>query len=134
MSWIKEFKTFAMRGNVVDMAIGIIIGAAFGKVVSSMVNDVIMPPIGYLLGGVDFSQLALNIQKTAIGGTPVTWRYGQFIQTIVDFAIVAFAVFLLVKGINALKKREEAAPAAPAAPPADVALLTEIRDLLKERR
>ena len=134
MKWLQEFKTFAMRGNVVDMAVGIIIGAAFGKVVSSMVNDVIMPPIGYLLGGVDFSDLAVTLKKSALGGAEATWKYGMFIQTVVDFAIVAFAVFLLVKGINAMKRREEAAPAAPPAPPADVVLLTEIRDLLRERR
>jgi len=128
---IQEFKTFAMRGNVVDMAVGIIIGGAFGKIVSSVVSDVIMPPIGVLLGGANFTGLKLTIQE-AVGEAPaVTLNYGNFIQQVVDFVIVAFAIFLLVKGMNSLKKKEEEAPAAPPEPPADVKLLTEIRDLLK---
>lgn len=126
---LKEFKAFAMRGNVVDLAVGIIIGAAFGKIVTSLVNDVIMPPIGLAVGGVDFTELAVTL-KEAVGDTPaVTINYGNFVQTIVDFVIVAFAIFLLVKGMNSLKKKEEAKPSAP---PADIVLLTEIRDLLKK--
>lgn len=133
MSIIQEFKTFAVKGNVVDMAVGIIIGAAFGKIVSSVVADVIMPPIGLILGGVDFSDLVI-VLKEAVGEAPaVTIAYGKFIQTIIDFTIIAFAVFLLVKGINNLKKKEEAAPAAPPAPSAEEKLLTEIRDLLKKQ-
>ena len=129
---IKEFKTFVMRGNVVDMAVGIIIGAGFGKIVSSLVNDVLMPPIGLAIGGVDFTSLKLTLQE-AVGETPaVTVNYGNFIQTIVDFLIVAFAIFMAIKAMNSLKKKEEEKPAAPAEPPADVKLLTEIRDLLKK--
>lgn len=128
----KQFKEFAMRGNVVDLAVGIIIGAAFGKIVSSFVNDVLMPPIGLAIGGVDFTSLKITL-KEAVGETAaVTLNYGNFIQTVVDFLIIAFAVFMVVKGMNSLKKKEEAKPAAPAAPPADVQLLTEIRDLLKK--
>ena len=134
MGMIKEFKEFAVKGNVVDMAVGIIIGAAFGKIVSSFVGDVIMPPIGVLLGGVDFTNLAYTL-KEAMGEAPaVVINYGKFIQTVVDFIIIAFAIFVAVKGINALKRKEEQAPKAPAAPPAQEVLLTEIRDLLKERK
>jgi large conductance mechanosensitive channel len=123
-----------VRGNVVDMAVGIIIGAAFGKIVSSFVGDVIMPPIGVLLGGVDFTNLAFTL-KEAVGAAPaVVISYGKFIQTVVDFLIIAFAIFVAVKGINVLKRKEEEAPKAPAAPPAQEVLLTEIRDLLKERK
>ncbi|NJN64166.1 MAG: large-conductance mechanosensitive channel protein MscL [Acidobacteria bacterium] len=131
MGMIQEFKAFAMRGNVVDMAVGIIIGGAFGKIVSSVVSDVIMPPIGVMLGGVDFTGLKVTIQEAAGEIPAVTINYGNFVQQVVDFIIVAFAIFLLVKGMNALKKKEEEAPAAPPEVPADVALLTEIRDLLK---
>lgn len=132
MSMIKEFREFAVKGNVVDMAVGIIIGGAFGKIVSSFVNDVIMPPIGMLIGGVDFSDLGLTL-KAAVGETPaVTLNYGQFVQTALDFLIVAFAIFLLVKGINSLKRKEEEAPAAPSRPSNEEILLTEIRDLLKK--
>jgi len=133
--FLQEFREFAVKGNVVDMAVGIIIGAAFGKIVSSLVGDVIMPPIGVLLGGVDFSDLAV-VLKAAEGETPaVTVGYGKFLQTVIDFAIVAFAVFIGIKAINTLKRKEEAAPqpSAPPEPPAEVALLTEIRDLLKQR-
>ena len=130
---LKEFKEFAMRGNVVDLAVGVVIGAAFGKIVSSVVADVIMPPIGLALGGVDFADLKL-VMKEAVGETPaVTLNYGSFIQTCVDFLIVAFAIFLLVKLINSLKREEAAAPPPPPAPSAEEALLTEIRDLLKNR-
>jgi large conductance mechanosensitive channel len=128
MSMMKEFREFAMRGNVVDLAVGIIIGAAFGKIVTSLVNDVLMPPIGILIGGVDFSSLAITLKEAAAGAPAVIVRYGTFINTIIDFVIVAFAIFLLIRAINAFKKKEEAAPAAP---PRQEVLLTEIRDLLK---
>lgn len=131
MRLLTEFKQFAMRGNVVDLAVGVIIGAAFNKIVTSLVADVIMPPIGMLLGGVNFTSLKLTLAAPLPGMQPATLNYGAFIQTVVDFTIVAFAVFLLIKGINALNRKEQASPAAP---PQDVALLTEIRDLLRERR
>jgi len=124
---LKEFKDFAMRGNVVDMAVGIIIGAAFGKIVSSLVSDVIMPPIGMLMGSVDFSDLAIKLGEA---DTAATINYGLFVNTVIDFLIVAFAIFLLIKGINTLKKKEEEKPAAPPKPSAEEKLLTEIRDLL----
>jgi len=127
MQIIKEFRDFAMKGNVVDMAVGIIIGAAFGKIVNSLVNDVLMPPLGLAVGGMDFSKLKVTIGQT----TPVEIKYGMFINTTVDFLIVAFAVFMLIKGINALRRKHDAAPAAPAAPTAQEQLLAEIRDLLK---
>lgn len=131
MGMLQEFREFAVKGNAVDMAVGIITGAAFGKIVSSIVDDVVMPPIGLILGGVNFSDLKL-VLKDAVGDVPaVTLNWGEFIQTCLDFVIVAFAVFMLVKAINTLKRTQEAAP--PPAPPADVALLTEIRDLLKSR-
>lgn len=132
MSFMTEFKSFAMKGNVVDMAVGIIIGAAFGKIVASLVKDVIMPPIGVLVGGVDFSQLAYIIQEAQGEVAAVAINYGLFIQSIVDFLIVAFAIFMAVKVMNKLKKKEEAAPAAPAKPSNQEVLLTEIRDLLKK--
>jgi large conductance mechanosensitive channel len=131
MSFVSEFKSFAMKGNVVDMAVGIIIGAAFGKIVASLVKDVIMPPIGVLVGGVNFSELAYIIQEAQGEAAAVAINYGLFIQSIVDFLIVAFAIFMAVKVMNSLKKKEEAAPAAPAKPSTEVVLLTEIRDLLK---
>lgn len=134
MSMMKEFKEFAMRGNVVDMAVGIIIGAAFGKIVSSFVNDVIMPPLGILIGGVDFSALTLVIQEAQGDVAEVAIRYGVFIQNVVDFLIVAFAIFMAIKAMNSLKKKEEAKPATPPPPPApsnEEKLLAEIRDLLK---
>jgi large conductance mechanosensitive channel len=134
MSLLSEFKAFAVKGNVVDMAVGIIIGAAFGKIVSSFVGDVIMPPIGLLIGGVDFSDLAITL-KAAEGDIPaVVLSYGKFIQTILDFVIVAFAIFMGVKAINKLKREEAAAPEAPAGPTKDQELLTEIRDLLKSQQ
>lgn len=132
MGMMTEFKEFAMRGNVVDMAVGIIIGAAFGKIVSSFVSDVIMPPIGVLIGGVDFTDLALTIQEASEGVEAVTIKYGQFIQTVFDFVIIAFAIFIAIKAMNSLKKKEEEAPAAPPEPSAEEKLLTEIRDLLKK--
>ena len=134
MGMMKEFKEFAVKGNVIDMAVGIIIGVAFGKVVSSFVADVIMPPIGVLLGGVDFSNLAFTV-KEATGAVPaVVIGYGKFIMTIVDFIIIAFSIFIVIKGINSLKRKEEEAPKAPPEPPAQEVLLAEIRDLLKDRK
>ncbi|MFQ1989644.1 large-conductance mechanosensitive channel protein MscL [Aeromonas veronii] len=134
MSLIQEFKSFAARGNVIDMAVGIIIGAAFGKIVSSFVGDVIMPPIGLILGGVDFSDLAVTL-KAAEGTTPaVVIAYGKFIQTIIDFVIISFAIFMGLKAINTLKKKQEEEAAAPAGPTKDQELLTEIRDLLKSQQ
>lgn len=132
MGMMKEFKAFAMRGNVVDMAVGIIIGAAFGKIVSSLVADVIMPPIGMLLGGVNFTDLAVTLREAQGEVEAVTLSYGVFIQTVVDFLIVAFAIFMVVKGMNSMKKKEEAAPAAPPAPSKEELLLTDIRDLLRK--
>ncbi|UPU37849.1 large-conductance mechanosensitive channel protein MscL [Geomonas paludis] len=132
MSIVKEFKEFAVKGNVVDMAVGIIIGAAFAKIVSSFVGDVVMPPIGALVGGVDFSQLSIVVKEGVGNKPPVLISYGKFIQTIIDFIIIAAAVFAAIKGINALKKKEAAAP--PPAPTKEELLLTEIRDLLKAGR
>jgi len=133
MGMIQEFKTFAMRGNVVDMAVGIIIGGAFGKIVSSFVADVIMPPIGILVGGVDFAKLAITL-KEAVGDTAaVTINYGKFIQSIIDFIIIAFAIFLVIKAMNALQKKQEEAPAPPAPPSNEENLLAEIRDILKRK-
>ena len=139
---LKEFKEFAMRGNVVDMAVGIIIGAAFGKIITSLVNDLIMPPIGLLLGNVDFSNLFIVLKSGAAGGPyltveaaqkagAVTFNYGAFINTCISFLIVAFAVFLLIRVINRLKRKEEQEPASPAPTPEDILLLREIRDALK---
>ena len=137
---LQEFKKFAMRGNVMDMAIGIILGAAFGKIVTSLVTDIIMPPIGLLLGGVDFSQLFLVLSggqfaslADAQEAGAVTINYGLWLNTVVDFVIVAFAIFLVVRQINRLKKKEEEKPAALAEPPKQELLLAEIRDLLKAR-
>jgi large conductance mechanosensitive channel len=140
MSMVSEFKEFAVKGNVVDLAVGIIIGGAFGKIVSSVVNDVIMPPVGLLLGRVDFSNLFINLSGKEAASLAdakkaglATLNYGLFLNTCIEFLIVAFAVFLLVKQINRLKK-EAPAPAAPPEPPADVKLLGEIRDLLAARK
>jgi large conductance mechanosensitive channel len=133
MSMIQEFKKFAMRGNVVDMAVGIIMGAAFGKIVSSFVGDVIMPPIGLLIGGVDFSNLAITI-KGAVGETAaVTINYGKFIQNVFDFLIIAIAIFIAVKAMNTMMKKEAEAPVQPPAPTNEEMLLTEIRDILKQK-
>jgi large conductance mechanosensitive channel len=132
MKILDEFKNFAIKGNMVDMAVGIIIGAAFGKIVASLVGDILMPPIGLLLGGVNFADMKL-IMKAATETVPaVTWNYGNFIQAAIDFLIIAFVVFMLIKAISAAKKKEEVAPAAPPAPTKDQVLLTEIRDLLKK--
>jgi large conductance mechanosensitive channel len=132
MKFLDEFKKFAVKGNMVDIAIGFIIGAAFGKIVSSLVNDIIMPPIGALLGGVNFTDMKLTIKAATETVPAVTWNYGNFIQVLIDFLIIAFVVFMLIKAINAAKKKEEAAPAAPPAPTKDQELLSEIRDLLKK--
>jgi large conductance mechanosensitive channel len=141
MGMMKEFKEFAVKGNAVDMAVGIIVGAAFGKIVTSLVSDVVMPPIGRLLGGVNFGGLFINLGDRAFAtlaeakeaGAP-TLNYGSFLQTLIDFAIIAFAVFLLVKGINTLKRKEEAKPAEPAKPSEEILLLREIRDALGRER
>jgi large conductance mechanosensitive channel len=130
MSILKEFKEFAAKGNVMDMAVGVVIGAAFGKIVSSVVADVIMPPLGLLIGGINFTNLKLVLSE-AEGKPPVTLNYGTFLQTVFDFLIVAWAIFLLVKVVNRLKREQAAAPAAPPEPPPEVKLLTEIRDALK---
>ena len=131
MSMLQEFKQFAIKGNVVDMAVGVIIGAAFGKIVSSLVTDVVMPPIGVLVGGVDFSKLAITLQEASATAPAVLISYGKFIQTVVDFTIIAAVIFMVIKGINSMKKNaEEAKP--PVALPAQEVLLTEIRDLLKK--
>jgi large conductance mechanosensitive channel len=132
MGMMSEFKSFAMRGNVVDMAVGIVIGGAFGKIVSSFVNDVLMPPIGMLIGGVDFSELAFVLQAATEEAEAVTIKYGMFIQAVLDFVIIAFAIFMVVKAMNNMKKKEEEAPAEPPKPSAEVELLTEIRDSLKK--
>ena len=138
MKWLQEFKTFAVRGNVVDMAVGLVVGAAFGKIVSSFVADVIMPPIGLLVGGVDFSKLAIEIKAAvpAIGDTAakaaVTLNYGKFIQSIIDFTIIAFAIFMVINAINTLKRKEAAKPSEPPLPSPEVTLLTEIRDILRK--
>ncbi|MEH0832921.1 large-conductance mechanosensitive channel protein MscL [Pectobacterium cacticida] len=134
MSIIKEFREFAMRGNVVDLAVGVIIGAAFGKIVSSLVSDIIMPPLGLLIGGVDFKQFSL-ILRDAEGDIPaVVMNYGVFIQNIFDFIIVAFAIFMAIKLMNKLRRKQEDAPDAPPKPSAEEKLLSEIRDLLKEQQ
>ena len=141
MGFLKDFKAFAMKGNVIDMAVGVIIGGAFGKIVTSLVNDIIMPPIGILVGGVDFTNLKLVIKKAVVEGgaevaPAVTWNYGAFIQQVVDFTILALCVFMMVKVMNKLLKKEEAKPAPAPAPPApskEEVLLTEIRDILKNK-
>lgn len=143
MGIVKEFKEFAVKGNMIDMAVGIIIGSAFGKVISSLVNDLLMPPLGMLLGKVDFTNLKAVLQKgndAVMDGaavirpavSEVSINYGMFIQTMIDFTIVAFCIFLVIKGMNSLKKKEVVAPTAPPPPSAEVELLKEIRDLLKK--
>ena len=136
-SFIKEFKDFAVKGNAVDMAVGVIIGGAFGKIVSSIVNDLIMPPIGWLIGGIDFKDLKYDLPVNPLneGGEPVSIAYGNFIQTCMDFFIIAFCVFLLVRALMKLSRKKEEAPApqAPAEPSEEVKLLTEIRDAVKNK-
>ncbi len=132
MGMMSEFKKFAVKGNVMDMAVGIIIGAAFGKIVAAFVSGVMMPPLGLLIGGVDFSELAYVLKPASETAEAVTIQWGAFVQTTIDFLIVAFAVFMVVKAMNNLKKKEEEAPAEPAKPSNEEVLLTEIRDLLKK--
>lgn len=140
--FLNEFKEFAMKGNVMDMAVGVIIGGAFGKIVSSLVNDLLMPLVGALIGNVDFTTLSATLRQAVMDGETVVkpavvLHYGNFIQVTVDFLIVAFCIFAVIKGINAMKKKEEPAPAEPEAPapkPDDVVLLEEIRDLLKKQK
>lgn len=137
--FLNEFKQFAMRGNVIDLAVGVIIGAAFGKVTSSLVGDIIMPPIGVLIGGVNFTDLVITLKQASVTATgeiipAVTINYGSFIQTIIDFLIIAFTIFLFIKLINKLNRQKaKATPTTPPTPPADIQLLTEIRDLLKQQ-
>ncbi len=133
MGLLQEFKEFAVKGNMIDMAVGIIIGAAFGKIVSSLVDAIVMPALGWVIGGVDFSTLAVTLGANARTGEPVTIGYGAFIQSLVDFLIVALAIFVALKAINKLKRRAPAPAPAPAAPPREEVLLTEIRDLLRQR-
>ncbi|HLS94944.1 large conductance mechanosensitive channel [Sphingobacterium allocomposti] len=135
MGFLKEFKEFAMRGSVVDLAVGVVIGGAFGKIVTSLVDDVIMPPIGYLTGGIDFSNMryVLTEANEAAGTAEVAINYGNFINVIIQFLIIAFCIFLVIKGINSLKRKEEAAPEAPAAPSKEEVLLAEIRDILRSK-
>lgn len=132
MSFIQEFKKFAMRGNVIDLAVGVVIGGAFGKIVNSLVADIITPPLGFIIGGVDFSNLTINLNSPIGDLKPVTINYGKFLQASFDFLIIAFALFLFIRTINRLQKKEEEKPAPPPEIPADVKLLTEIRDLLKK--
>lgn len=133
MSMIKEFKEFAVKGNVIDLAVGVIIGSAFGKIVASLVANIIMPLLGLLIGGVSFSSLSIQLGNAGIDGKAAVLEYGIFLQSVFDFVIIAFSIFLFVKAINAAKKKEEAKPEAPAAPSSEVALLTEIRDALRSR-
>jgi len=134
MSVLQEFKEFAIKGNAVDMSVGIVIGAAFGKIVSSLVADVVMPPIGVLVGGVDFTNLAITIKEASGDAPAVMLKYGSFLQAVVDFTIIAFAIFLVIKLINQMKKKQVEAPAPAPEPTKEELLLTEIRDLLKERK
>lgn len=132
MGIVKEFKEFAVKGNAIDLAVGVVIGAAFGKIVSSLVGDLIMPPLGILIGGIDFSNFAIELKAATADHPAVVLSYGKFIQAIFDFSIIAFAIFIVVKGINKLKREKEIAPPAPAAPTKEEILLTEIRDILKK--
>lgn len=134
MSMISDFKKFAMRGNVLDLAVAVVIGAAFGRIVTSFVNDVLMPPIGLLLGGVDFTSFMITLQEATEEAAAVTINYGMFIQQVVDFIIVAWAIFMVIKFFERTARKEPDAPPAPTEPPADVQLLTEIRDLLKTQK
>lgn len=133
MSMIREFQDFAIKGNVVDMAVGVIIGTAFGKIVSSLVADVLMPPLGVLLGGVNFTDLAFTLRSATADSTAVVIAYGKFAQTVIDFAIIAFVIFMVVLSINSLKRKSEVAAIAPTAPSAEQVLLTEIRDVLRSK-
>ncbi len=132
MGMMKEFKDFAMKGNVIDMAVGIVIGGAFGKIIGSLVTDVIMPPIGILLGGVDFANLSFVLKEATEAAEAVTMNYGVFINTVVEFVIIAFAIFMVIKAMNSAKKKEEEKPVAPPKPSEEVMLLKDIRDALKK--
>lgn len=132
MSLMSEFKQFAMRGNVVDLAVGVVIGAAFGKIVSALVSGIIMPVVGTIVGGVNFADLAITLKPGADGVEPVLLQYGLFVQSAVDFVIIAFAIFIAIKLMNKMQRKQEQAPPAPAEPSAEVKLLTEIRDALKK--
>lgn len=134
MGILKEFKDFAMKGNVLDLAVAVIIGGAFGKIVTSFVNDVLMPPVGLLLGNTDFSNLKVVLKEAAENTEAVTLNYGMFINTILDFVIVAASIFLVIKAFNSAKKKQAAPPPAPPAPTKEETLLTEIRDILKEKK
>ncbi len=133
MSFLQEFKDFAMRGNVVDLAVGIIVGGAFGKVVSALVDGVLMPPIGLLVGGVNFDQLAFELRAATAETAAVSLNYGAFLQTVVDFIIIAFSIFVVIKALNSLKRKSEEAPKSPPPPSKEEVILGEIRDLLKQR-
>ena len=133
MSLKEDFKSFIMRGNVLDLAVAVVIGAAFGRIVTSFVNDVLMPPIGLMLGGVDFSDLVITMKEATAEAAAVTINYGVFIQTLIDFVIIAFAIFMVIKAFEQARKKEEAKPVAPAKLPAQEKLLAEIRDLLKSK-
>ncbi len=133
MKIIQEFKQFALRGNIIDMAVGIIIGAGFGKIIDSMVKDVLMPPLGYIIGGIDFSNLQLVLKPAQGDAAAVAIKYGLFLNAIISFAIVAFAVFMLIHAINVLKRKEAVAPTVPPVPSNEEILLTEIRDLLRKK-
>lgn len=134
MSFIQDFKKFAIRGNVLDLAVAVVIGAAFGRIVTSFVNDVLMPPIGLLLGGVDFSDFVLTLKEASGEAAAITINYGIFIQQVVDFTIIAFAIFLVIRAFERMKRKEETIPSPPPEPNAEEKLLMEIRDLLKEQR
>lgn len=133
MRLLKDFKSFAMRGNVLDLAVAVVIGAAFGRIVTSFVNDVLMPPIGLLLGDIDFTEFVLTLKRATGDAAAVTINYGSFIQNIVDFTIIAFAIFMVIQAFERMKRKEEVKPTPPPAPSAEEKLLTEIRDLLKEK-
>lgn len=131
MGFVAEFKEFALKGNVVDLAVGVIIGGAFGKIVTSLIDNVIMPPLGLMTSGVDFNHLAVTLKEAQGDAPAVLWKYGAFVQSVADFLVLAFCIFLMIKVMNTWKRSAEEQPPAPEATPADIALLTEIRDLLK---
>lgn len=133
MSFWREFKSFAVRGNVIDLAVGVVVGGAFGKIVTSLVNDIVTPPLGILIGGVDFASLKITLRHAAGDNPAVTVNYGSFIQTLINFLIIAFAIFIVVRLLNRLKRKEAEAPSLPPAPSREEVLLTEIRDALRER-
>jgi large conductance mechanosensitive channel len=134
MGFLQDFKTFAFKGNVIDLATAVIIGAAFGKIVSSLVNDIIMPPIGVLLGGLDFKELKLVIKEAVDKAPAVTWNYGMFIQNVIDFLIIAFCIFILIRAVQKAQKKKVEVPPPPAEPSSQEKLLSEIRDLLKNKQ